>query len=521
MTRRTLALGACALALDVRLSAVAETGSGQTLNLVPEAPGRAPNYWCTWALQNYMHGQGSHPVTIAELEGDAGANLARSAMTESNLLGDEGWARTFFPRIRQDLYLLLDDGWEQGGMASFQLDVHKFPSFPGPAAMRLGALNRAIRKQGWRSVAVWCRNPPGADRDRALEAMSQEADVPYWKVDMGDPEFHLTQLARSEAHPLTLEHVHGESPLNGDWRRDGRFGPQPTGSRRQQILANTDVYRTYDVTAMLSLPTTIDRMAEMLQGAQRNPKVTALLNVEDEVYLAAAMGCTMGVMRHPLRDKRSGDDVDLFLNGPRQIKRRMDEVVRALRWQRLAPPFSAGLGTFRSSSERLRDDWHFERGQTWDSAIVGQTTFQSAPAVVARGKTLPSVRAAGEKPFVCASQFPNGAVAIYTGERTHSGRAWTMPPADVHVSVGDAPGPYAIFGAASSITLEFGVPRGKRRRLFAQDLLASEAIDVTHLLADSGRSATLSEADVCRIGLAAATPGDLSAPGMVLAWENA
>ena len=57
-----------------------------------------------------------------------------------------------------------------------------------------------------------------------------------------------------------------------------------------QILQHTDVYRTYDVTSILSLPTTLDRLAEMLKGAERHPEIHGLLNVEDEVYVAAADG---------------------------------------------------------------------------------------------------------------------------------------------------------------------------------------------------------------------------------------
>ena len=87
---------------------------------------------------------------------------------------------------------------------------------------------------------------------------------------MGDPTFNLVRL-RDETHiPLTLEHVHGELPVNGDWRRDGRFGIQGRPvSNRMEILRHTDVYRTYDVTSILSLPTTLDRLAQMLKGAER------------------------------------------------------------------------------------------------------------------------------------------------------------------------------------------------------------------------------------------------------------
>ena len=63
--------------------------------------------------------------------------------------------------------------------------------------------------------------------------------------------------------------------------------------------------RTYAVTSILSLPTTLDRLAEMLKGAQGQGG-RALFNVEDEVYVAAAMGSTMDVLRHPLEGLRPG-----------------------------------------------------------------------------------------------------------------------------------------------------------------------------------------------------------------------
>ena len=100
------------------------------------------------------------------------------------------------------------------------------------------------------------------------ESLSASADIHYWKVDIGDPGFNLIRLRDASRLPLTLEHVHGEMPINGDWRMDGQFGPQSPNSRRIEILKHTDVYRTYDVTSILSLPTTLDRAAAMLKGAE-------------------------------------------------------------------------------------------------------------------------------------------------------------------------------------------------------------------------------------------------------------
>jgi hypothetical protein len=466
-----------------------------------------------------MYGHHLSELDPSILEGDSGSALARNAIDEHQLFGTDGWAKSFYPQVRNDAYLLLDDGWETGGTATFELDPKKFPSFSGTPVERLAALNRKARQEQWRGIALWCRNPPGGEADRRLEDWSAKADIGYWKIDIGDPSFRLTALRDQTRLPLMLEHVHGESPVNGDWRKDGRFGSQPWGSRRLDILAHTDVYRTYDVTSILSLSTTLDRVAEMLKGAEGHPEVCSLLNVEDEVYVAAVLGCTMGILRHPLEGLRPRPDTDLFFNGPRRAKRRMDEVVRALRWQRLAQPFSPGSGTVKVSEDVLTDSWRFERGQTWQNDLIGPIVRQGAPACITRNLDLPYVQSPREKPFVFAARFPNGAVAIGAQQRTVPSRAWYMPEAQITLQVGDALGPFGIFGDISSLTLVFDRPIGKRR-VQVQDLAGDRVEDITTQISRGERTLQLSRSLMRKVGLSAATPGDLSSPGLILALEE-
>jgi hypothetical protein len=517
--RREFLAALMATVVDLQAGGLAEDTNPMAKvgdNLVPEEPSSNPNYWCTWAAQNYMYGQGLPEFDPKVLEGDSGSKLAHDAMTEKTLFGRAGWAANFFPKIRKDVFFLLDDGWQVGGTATFELDTKKFPSFTGTFANRLRNLDQVVRDAGWRGTALWCRNTPGGDADHLLESLSQSAGIKYWKVDIGDPTFNLVRL-RDEIHiPLTLEHVHGEWPVNGDWRKNGRFGAQPWGSKRMEILKHTDVYRTYDVTSILSLPTTLDRVAEMLKGAEGHSEMHGLLNVEDEVYVAAAMGCTMGILRHPLIGMRLGPDADLFFNGPRRTKKRMDEVVRAVRWQRIAPPFSPGLGSVTLSDEILTDSWIFERGQTWQDEIIGAKVRQGAPACLARNISLPEAKAKGEKPFVFATRFPNGAVAIAAQERTQVGNAWYMPACHVTLSVADAPGPYGVFGYFDSLTL--ATDRSLHgKKVLAQDLAGDEAIDISSLVQVRGKSLYIPGNVISRIGLHNATPGDISAPGLVIA----
>jgi len=510
------ALAATSAAVATRTTPGALAPSAGLKSLVPSQASRAPNYWCTWAVQNYTYGQGLSALDTAVLEGDSGSKFAHDAMSEEVLLGQNGWASAFHARVRDDLYLLLDDGWETGGTATFELDPVKFPSFKGSNRDRLYALNHEIERLGWRGAALWCRNTPGGAADMPLENQCSKAGISYWKIDIGDPAFNLVRLRNDARFALTLEHVHGESPVNGDWKRDGRFGPQPWQSRRIEILQHTDVYRTYDVTSILSLPTTLDRVSELLRTAAGHTEMRSLLNVEDEVYVAAVLGCTMGVMRHPQHRLRPGSDVDLFFNGSRKAKQRMDEVVRALRWQRIAAPFASGIGSFETSDEILTDGWTFAQGETWERDLVGSTVWQGAPAVLARNIALPQVKAKSEKPFVFAARFPNGAVAVGTQERTRPKDGWFMPHCEVIVDAGDAPGPFGIFGDFDGLTLSFA-KAAPGKRVLAQDLAGDEPIDITTRVEFKGASLYMSGRTLREAGLRNGTPGDLSSPGAVVA----
>ena len=59
------------------------------------------------------------------------------------------------------------------------------------------------------------------------------------------------------------------------------------------------------------------------------------------MYVGAALGCSLGVLRFPKMGLRLSGDPDVFMAGPRQWKMRIDEVTRAVRWHRIAPPFTA------------------------------------------------------------------------------------------------------------------------------------------------------------------------------------
>lgn len=513
-----------------------ETSSLCAEDLVPAMPGNAPNYWCTWSVQNYMFGQGAKTLDPKELEGSKGAEYADEAIKERNVFGPKGWAKTFFPRVRSDLYLMYDAGLCRNNSKLFLVDERKFPFLAGLDGQdRLLKLNERTHALGWRGAAVWCTHPATND-DTAIKMVqwSQYANIGYWKIDCGDEDFDLMNIAAHLYPELILEHAVGIGPFNGDWETGdvGRFGKVQPNSQEAQCLEHSDVFRTYDVSPALSLPTTLDRVAEALRYENQH-QVRSLINAEDEVYLAATLGCTMGIMRHPLINLRPDGDPDPFFNCPRQCKRRMDEVVRALRWQRLAPPFvnytnvadesswSTGKDKTQIDDKILVDDWTFKPGETWLSEAMGQDIRQGAPARVSRGLPLPEVHSdGGPSPFVIAGRFPNGAVAVAVQGRTTEGKNWIFIPTDVSLAVGTATGPFGIFGHYRSLTLHFSSPLGKVR-ILAQDMAGEHAEDITGRVTIKDGDVSLPGDLIDRVGLSAASEGDTSDPGMVLVIRKA
>lgn len=160
--RAAVAAAIAAQAKNLVADTVALPGIGR--NLVPERPGSAPNYWCTWAAQNYMYGHDLSELDPKLLEGASGNKLAHQAISGKVLFGDGGWVNEFFRRVRSDLFFLLDDGWETGGTSTFELDTAKFRAFTGASASRLRKLNGAVQDSGWRGAGLWCRNTPGETR---------------------------------------------------------------------------------------------------------------------------------------------------------------------------------------------------------------------------------------------------------------------------------------------------------------------------------------------------------------------
>jgi hypothetical protein len=403
-------------------------------------------------------------------------------------------------------------------------------------------LDELCKRNGWRGAGLWgAPQIPGEGRDgftahpataegywRERACWTHEAGIEFWKIDTGhhggSAEYRrmLTRLARQEAPGLLLEHAPVSGPFNDvavPWSdtlaaNACRYrSPDGVLQRALDFLAFSDILRTYDASAHLSIATTLDRVAQLFTEGKVEPGTRGLVNCEDEVYLAAALGCTTGILRHPLWLPRPGSDYD-----PAQFHRRIDEVTRAVRWQRLAPAFGVKEAATILDDRVLFDKWLFREGDCWAWWVAGQEIIQGAPARVARGMPLPAVLTEGEPPFVVASRHPNGAVAVATLTRTLTEEGIFLPLADVTIEVGAGEASTGIFGRYRSLTLNLAAPLGSRR-VWAQDLAGEEAIDITDKISATEEWIVLTGELIDQIGLSAATPGDLSYPGLVVKIE--
>jgi hypothetical protein len=345
------------------------------MNLVPTRPGKTPSYWCTWGAQNYA----------SDHMDDTSWKVAYNNLDEAMLFDQPGWATCCFDAVRPDLYLLFDVGWdapagadietERWRLGSLEVDTGRFPSCTGTPPERLAQLNRLVQSAGWRGAAIWVAPfAVGEGKDNfmlawdALEEYyrqrmqwSRAAGIGYWKVDTGlrgeDVEFRrmLTRIAAQEAPDLVIEHALPLGPLNDEstpWDHfetdsSGRYHRWNNGqvlSTVLELVSFSNVVRTYDVTNQLSVATTLDRVAALLSAAPAASGM-GLLNAENELYLAAALGCAFGAMRHPDWRDVPGTEYDPYL-----WRKRSDEVLRAARWQRIAPAVSAASGAHLSMS---------------------------------------------------------------------------------------------------------------------------------------------------------------------------
>ncbi len=477
------------------------------LSLVPDIPTTAPDYFCTWNVQGYQSNY-------------AGSSEMRAAINEKSMFGTgnwEGWVK-FFPKIRGDLYFVMDDSWDipqnvnstsNKYLGLVELDTTRFPSFTGNPAQRLIKLNEKVKSYGWKGVGGWiCAQEAeiAANRNSVDDYWAErlkaahEAGFDYWKVDWGKESHNdewrknLTRLGRIYAPNLYIEHA-----------------------MKNEYIEFSDVFRTYDVENITATPVTIQRVANLLKyDARGNAK--GIINCEDEPYIAVGLGCAIGVMRHPYKGNLPNGKQDyVFPPVGRNYKNRLDEVARGVRWHRIAEPFGVANDAY-VDSVKLNDHWEVRADETWVNRKAGEVVRESAPARISRNMPLPQVTASrgSEVPFVMASRYPNGATAIVTTERT-LGRKCVLKPIVVTAQMDDLYKPIGIFGKYKSLVLHFNEEIDLSAiQVLGQDLASDRAVEITDRLVVKGNRITVPGELIEAVGLMNATEGDESLPGLVI-----
>lgn len=481
------------------------------VSLVPDTPTKAPDYFCTWNVQGY---QTRH----------TGSPNMRAAMNERSMFGTgdwEGWVE-FFPKIRADLYFVMDDSWDipqdvnnkpNKYLGLAELDNTRFPSFTGTPAQRLAKLNKKVKSYGWKGVGGWlcAQESETAENHDAVDTYwierlkaAHESGFDYWKVDWGKKDRNsewrknLTRLGHIHAPNLYMEHA-----------------------MKNEYIEFSDVFRTYDVENIIATPVTIQRVANLL-GYDAKGDAKGIINCEDEPFIAVGLGCAIGVMRHPYNGNLpDGKQDPAFPPVGRNYKNRLDEVTRGVRWHRIAEPFGVANDAC-IDTVKLNDHWEVQADETWVKRKVGDVVRESAPARISRNMPLPEVTTINtdEVPFIMASRYPNGATAIVTTERT-LGRTCVLNPVVVTVRMNDLYKPIGIFGKYKDLVLNFDEKINPATiKVWGQDLAGDRAIDITKRVVIKGNQMTIPGRLIEKVGLTDATKGDESLPGMVLQVFN-
>lgn len=485
-------------------------------NLIPDIVNPSPDYYCTWQTQLYATSDGK-PLK------------QRACIGEKQLFDIEkpyGWAY-FYEKARGDLIIVMDDSWDvpldgnNDYYGALILSPDKFPSFTGDGISDKDALKLLadkVKEAGWKSLGGWvCAQksnlyPDIDEEEYFIERLkwAEYANWGYWKVDWGanknNLEFRkrLSQLAHQYAPSVVIENA-----------------------IVKEVIPYSDTYRTYDVPAIMSIPMTMEKMREFLDVEKCSDEFSAIINCEDEVYMAAALGCTMGIMRNPYAgDLPDGRPDPSFPDCHRRLKTKIAEITRAVRWHRIAPAFGVDKKNTFFGSEVLTDSWNLENTE---AEIEGWWLEQEQIApftennvitkqgcgVISRNMKLPKVSPDeyGDVPYIVASKNPGGAVSVATCGRTRERRYW-IPRCSVEIEAGNAD-TIGVFGEYKELTIIFN-EKCEAAKILAQDLAGEYSYDITEDVIIKDNKAVIPGDIIHTIGTSEQEPGDTSEPGIVI-----
>ena len=365
-------------------------------------------------------------------------------------------------------------------------------------------LSKAIKKNGWKGVGLSIPlrqlTVQNLEKDwiqRLKE--SQDAGISYWKMDGGGKADHfdllrkLTDLGRQYAPYICIEQ-----------------------SFQDSCSKFCNVMSIPRIDHVISSPFTIGSVVQLLsmKGAYGYKSV---INCGDEPYIAIGLGCAFGLSCQSL--KQDATKVSSPLYG-RNAKKRMDEVLRAARWHRIAEPFGVN-GDAVVDVNLLTDYWILNSSESLPNRTIGDTVVFTAPARVSRNMPLPIVGLDvnnSKRPYILATRYPNGAVAVVAVERVME-RSCFQEPTAVCIQVENTDVPIGIFGHYKELVINFKEKIPRKKHLLAQDLAGDKCLNISADIRILGNSIIIPGEVIERIGCMASTVGDDSAPGMVVKIE--
>lgn len=532
-------------------------GGGRPASLVPATPSTAPDYYCTWNLQGYVCsygvGAGSNDLRLEINEDNLfgsqldykvwGREQSKTTLSSGQppqevtwtvLARYQGWL-SHYPMLHADLTFVMDDSWDiprgpgaDGAskrphgrnydneyLATMSIAPDRFPSFRGNDQQRMKRLTRAVKKLGWRSLGGWvCAQDPirltheytglentyenslrwtAEQEERYWKrrlSESQRAGFDYWKVDWGnkdrDEQFRrrLSQWGREVAPDVVIEHASFQ---------DG-------GPHHPDFISFSQTIRSYDVNNQIAQAQTLQRLYDLGQQPDAEREGRGIINCEDEAYIAAGLGCAIGVMRHPYVGALPNGRPDTYFAdcgpGSRQLKNRLNEIVRAVRWHRIAQPFGHQRDQWQADTVLLAESGgsiaprRGRAGASWE-----------APARMSRRMLLPEIigdgASASDRPYVLASLYDNECAAVAIINRNING-VYQQQHVDVSAQPLRWDRKVGVFGHCRSLTLRYqgGLPAGTFT-VYAQDLATDDApTAIPYTLTPDGRGIILQGADL-------------------------
>lgn len=375
------------------------------------------DYYCTWQAQNIY----------CQVKGVSN----RDYLDEEAIFGENGIVYAH-PELRKELYFVLDDGWdvpyshhvnEDYPFASHEIKSDRFPSFVGTPKEKLKQMVEKITSFGWKGVGIWvCAQGSGEDYHKSIDELkdffkerllwSKYAHISYWKVDWGiycnEVEYRkmLVELTNEYYPELIIENAMCINPVNGF--NDGEeenlkyLFPWTKNMKKyiDKVTSFSEVFRSYDVTEELSTTTTLARLVYLLKQQH------CIINCEDELYLGAVLGCSLGI-------ERNKNCVVKGITPTTSFHNRDGETLAAIRYRKISPCFAGGK--LNVSKEKFLDECYFD--SYWSKNIEHQNVKQICPARVARNTSLPKVTKIKEAPYVVCCKDHHHHYAIGTFKR--------------------------------------------------------------------------------------------------------